>query len=75
MIAVQRHADLVQVVRALPAPGRFAGRLNGRQKQGDQDPNNGDYDQKLDEGKPGKTLAPSKHSLPSIKDCDQPKKE
>jgi hypothetical protein len=37
--------QLLEVVLALVAPGRLAGRLDGRQKQRHQDANYGDHDQ------------------------------
>ena len=45
VIIVQGQPDLLQVVGALGAVGRFAHFLHGRQQQGDQDANDGDHDQ------------------------------
>ena len=43
--------ELLEVVRALHAPGGLPCRLHRRQKQGDQDRDDRDHDQKLDQGK------------------------
>src|SRR5258708_1132828 len=51
MIIVDRQPELLQVVDALSASGRFAGRLNGRKKQSDQNGNDRDDDEQLDQGK------------------------
>jgi hypothetical protein len=40
---------LFQLVRALHTTGRFARRLNRREKQTDQNPNDRDDDEQLDE--------------------------
>jgi hypothetical protein len=42
---------LFQLIRALHTTGRFARRLNGREKQTDQNPDDRDNDQQLDESK------------------------
>jgi len=47
----ERQGDLLEVVSALRPASRFPGRLHGRQQQRDQDPDDGDYDQQLDQGK------------------------
>ena len=41
-MALHCQADLLEMVDALRVAGRFAGRLDGRQEQGDQDPDNRD---------------------------------
>lgn len=44
VMVVHCDADLAQVVRTLRPPSGFAGRLHGRQQQGDEHPDNGnDY--------------------------------
>ena len=52
---MQGQADLLQVVGALDAPGRLACGLDGRQKQCDQDRDDGDDHQEFDQGE-GATL-------------------
>jgi hypothetical protein len=47
---VHRQPDLLQVVDALSPPGRFAGRLDGGQEQGNQKRYDRDDDQQLDQG-------------------------
>ena len=42
---MHRQADLFEVVDALGAPGRLAGRLYRWQQEGNQDPDDGDHDQ------------------------------
>jgi hypothetical protein len=42
---------LLQVVGALGAAGRFAGRLHGGQKQRHEDADDGDHDQQFDQRK------------------------
>ena len=49
---VDRQADLLEVVDALGAAGRLAGRLDGGQEQADQDGDDGDHHQQLDQGEP-----------------------
>jgi hypothetical protein len=44
-------SDLLEVVRAMRAAGRFSGRLNRRQQQSHQDPDDGDNDQQLHQRK------------------------
>ena len=51
MIMMGGQAELPKIVRALRPPGRFAGRLNGRQQQRDQDADDRDHHQQLDERK------------------------
>ena len=46
-VHVQRQADLVQIVAALRRPGRLAGGLDGRQQQGNQNPDDRDDHQQL----------------------------
>jgi hypothetical protein len=43
------EADLLEVVGALDACGRFADFLHGRQQQSNQDGNDGDHHQQLDQ--------------------------
>ena len=50
-VVMHAQADLLQIVRALRAPGRFAGRLHGRQQQRHQHADDGDHHQQLDERK------------------------
>ena len=50
MIVLQGHAQLPEIVLAMGAPGRFAGRLDGRQEQADQDADDGDHHQQFDQG-------------------------
>ena len=57
VVVVDRQADLLEVVLALGASGRFARRLHGRQQQSDQHADDGDDHQQFDERKatsPGK---------------------
>ena len=49
-IVVDRQAHLPEVVGTLHPPGGFAGRLNGGQQQGDQNPDDRNDHEKLDEG-------------------------
>ena len=51
MIAVDRKADLLEIVGALDAAGRLPGGLDGRKQESDQDRDDRDHDQKLDQGK------------------------
>src|SRR5690349_6280930 len=53
LIVVDRQSDLFEIVLALAAAGGRAGLLNGRQKEGHQDRNNGDHHQQLDQRKSG----------------------
>jgi hypothetical protein len=46
---VKRHADLLQVVRALISPRRLARGLHGRQQQGDEDGDDRNDHQQLDQ--------------------------
>ena len=57
MVVVQGQADLLEVVGALDAPRRLAGRLDGRQQQGDQDRDDRDDDQQLDQREALTTLS------------------
>jgi hypothetical protein len=50
---VHRHAELLEVVAALTAAGGLAGRLDRRQQQGDQHPDDGDHHQQLDQREAG----------------------
>ena len=50
---MQGEPDLLQVVHALDPPRRLAGRLNGRQQQGDQDGDDRDHHQELDQREAG----------------------
>ena len=50
VVVVQGDADLLEVVGALGPAGRLAGRLDGRQQQGDQHADDGDDHQQLDQG-------------------------
>jgi hypothetical protein len=49
LIVGDRQPDLLQVVGALRTPGCLTSCLDGGQKQGDQDCNDGDYHQQLNE--------------------------
>ena len=49
LIVGHRQAELLQVVGALGAPGRFAGRLDGWQEQRDEHGDDGDHHQQLDQ--------------------------
>ena len=51
VIAVHSDADLMQIVRAAHAPGGFPRRLHGRQKQRNEQPDDGNHDQQLDQRK------------------------
>jgi hypothetical protein len=51
VIVVAGQRKLLEVVDALGAPGRFAGRLHGWQQQRDQDADDRDYDQQLNQRK------------------------
>jgi hypothetical protein len=48
---VEGKTKLLEVVQAGTAAGSFTSRLNGRQKQTNQDANDGDDDEQLDERK------------------------
>jgi hypothetical protein len=54
---VQRHAQLLQVVRAGHSPCRFASGLDRRQEQCDQDADDGNHNQELDESKTSPTIS------------------
>ena len=47
---VQAEANLLFIVHALRAAGRFAGALDGGKEQGDQDRDDRDHDEQLDQG-------------------------
>jgi hypothetical protein len=49
-VIVQSQADLFEVISALQASGGFAGRLHGWQQQADENTDDGDDDQKFDQG-------------------------
>jgi len=48
---VQRHRQLLDIVRAAHSPGRFPRRLHGRQQQAHQDADDRNDHQQLDQGK------------------------
>jgi hypothetical protein len=48
---MEPQGELFQIVAALGTACRLAGRLDGRQKQRDQDANDGDHDQEFDQRK------------------------
>ncbi len=48
---MDRQANLLELIGALGAPRRLAGRLHRRQEQPDQDRDDRDHDQELDQGK------------------------
>ena len=52
VIRLQPERDLLDVVAALDAPGRFAGSLHGRQQQRHQGRDDRDHDQHFDEREP-----------------------
>jgi len=54
---VHGNIDLFQIVRALHSASSFTRRLNGRQKKGDQNSNDRNYNQKFNKGK-GSYIAP-----------------
>jgi hypothetical protein len=49
VVILERDADLLQIIDALAAPRRLAGRLNRRQQERDQNADNGYYDQQLNQ--------------------------
>ena len=49
LVVQHRQPQLFLMIHALQSSGRLPGRLDRRQQQGDQDPNNGNYDQQLDQ--------------------------
>jgi hypothetical protein len=51
-------ADLPNVIHAFRAPCGLAGRLDSRQKQSNQDPDNRDDDEQLDQREAGASTAP-----------------
>jgi hypothetical protein len=52
VVAVQRQADLVQIVLATCPVRRLPRLLYGGNEQGDQHADNGDHDQQLNQRKP-----------------------
>ena len=66
LIGMQGQADLLEVVRALGAAGRFAGGLDGGQEQAGQDREDRDHDQDFDEGEAGSMRAKSSHRVAPI---------
>jgi hypothetical protein len=48
---VNGDAELLEIVAARHPPGRFAGRLHGRQKERNQHADNGDHHKQLNERK------------------------
>jgi len=50
VIALDREAELLQIIEALRAAGGLARRLDGGQEQRDQDGDDGNDDQQLDQG-------------------------
>ncbi len=56
MIVMQRQTDLLEVIRALCSSRRFAGRLDCREQQGDQDADDRYHHQQLDERKRSRGL-------------------
>jgi hypothetical protein len=48
-MVVQREAELLQIVQALRATGRFSGRLHGRQQERHERADDGDDDQQLNQ--------------------------
>src|SRR5205085_12350398 len=59
--AVQRQADLLQIVLAAGALRRLADLLHGRQQQSDQHRNDGDDDEQLDQRERAAVGGTSKH--------------
>jgi hypothetical protein len=49
---LKREAELLDVVQALPTPGRFTCRLHRRQEQRDENGDDSDHHQKLYQGEP-----------------------
>ena len=56
----QRQPELLQIVDALGPASGFAGRLDGRQEQGDQDRDDRDDDEQLDQGEAAGDASPSR---------------
>jgi hypothetical protein len=52
-MAVHREGKLLDIVRAGCPPCRFTGRLHRRKEQADKCADDGDDDEKFDEGEPG----------------------
>jgi hypothetical protein len=53
VVVVQRYSELLQFVVAFRTIRRLASRLNGRQQQGHQDPNDGNDHQQFNKGETG----------------------
>jgi len=49
VVGVQGESNLFHVIAALRSPRRFAGSLDGRQQQGNQNANDGDHNQQFDQ--------------------------
>ena len=49
MMGLETQPDLLEVVGALSPPRTFAGRLDGRQQQADEDADDGNHDQQFDQ--------------------------
>ena len=62
MVVVHRQANLLQIVFALRAPGRFTCLLNGWQQQGNQDRNDGNDHQQLNQCKTKAFSSDKNHS-------------
>jgi hypothetical protein len=71
-MVLDRNSDLFQIILTLRASRRFAGGLDSRQQEGDQDPDDRDHNQKFDEREAracnanthGKLLSMKKGSCP-----------
>jgi hypothetical protein len=48
---MKRQANLFKVIHALNSTGRFPGRLHSRKEQSDQDTDDGNHNQKFNQGK------------------------
>jgi hypothetical protein len=66
---MQRNADLLEIVLTFHAIGGLAYLLHGGEKQANQHSNNGDDDEKLDQGKSG-SMAHHIGSLPKKRLAD-----
>ena len=53
---LRADAELLEVIRALRAAGRFAGGLHRGKEQRDQDADDGDDDEQLDQGEAGSAI-------------------
>ena len=49
MVVLEAEAELLDVVGTLRAPGRLAGRLDGREQQADEHADDGDHHQQFHE--------------------------